>query len=430
MNLKRLLIMIFISFCFLGLFLNHSFAATTPTVYIIPIKDEITPAMSAFVTSEIKNAHQINAQGIIFEIATLGGRVDATLEMKQAIMNSKIPTVVFVQERAISAGALITIAAETIIMAPGSQMGAAEPRPFSEKAVAFVRGEFGSTAQARNRDPQIAEAMVDKEIEIEGLVEKGAILSLKAVDAQKHDYAEAILPDRNAVLDFMGWSNADVIESIPNFKFRIAQFLTGNALASILLTLGFIALVIELFTQGFGLAGIIAICSFGLYFGGNIIAGNTEWWSFFLFLLGLGLLTGEMFVPGFGILGIGGITAIVASIIFAAPEPQQGMLSLGIAFISCVIIVPVLLMYFEKAGLFNRLVLNEAETTESGYVSSFENNDLIGKTGRTVTPLRPSGIALVDDKRIDVVTNGEYLPIDTEIKIIKVEGARIVVAKA
>lgn len=427
MNIKRILSITMILFSLLFSFINICFANPNKSVYVIPVKGEITPAMASFLTNMIADANSKGAQGIIIEITTLGGRVDSAFAMKSAIMNSKVPVVAYVQERAISAGALITIAADTIIMAPGSQFGAAEPRPYDEKTVAVIRGDFGTTAQVNGRNPIVAEAMVDKNIEIKGLVEKGAILSMKATTAKEQGYADAILSDRSEILEFMGWSGANIVESIFDFKMQIAQFLTSYYITPLLLTIGFIALAIEVFTQGFGIAGLISISSFLLYFGGNIVAGNTQWWSAGLFVVGLILLGVEIIIPGFGIMGISGITAIVASVVFAAPNPSQGILSLLVAIIACAVVLPVLLKSLEKSKFFNRLLLTESQTVEKGYVNTSTIKDLVGKTGETVTPLRPAGIVLVDGMRIDVVTSGEFINPNTMIKIIRVEGSRVVV---
>lgn len=429
MNIRRITATVLILLGILAYFVNIGFANGNKTVYIIPVKGEITPAMADFLVDKISQANSNGAQGIIIEITTLGGRVDSAFAMKSAILNSEAPVVVHVQERAISAGALITISADTIIMAPGSQVGAAEPRPFDEKTVAVIRGDFGSTADVNGRDPIIAEAMVDKNIEIQGLVEKGALLSLKATTAKEYGYADAILSSRSEVLEFMGWNDANIVDSNFNFKMQIAQFLTSYYIAPLLLTIGLIAIAIEIFTSGFGIAGVIGIISFTLYFGGNVIAGNTQWWSVALFVLGLGLFIGEIIAPGFGILGISGIIAIVASIVFSAPDPGQGLFSLVIAFIGCAVVIPIFFKFFERSPMFKHIVLTESVIAENDHVNVPDNNNLTGKTGKSVTSLHPSGIVIVDGVRLDVVTTGEFIPPDTIIRIIKVEGSRIVVAE-
>jgi len=403
-------------------------AARDEQIYIVPIKGEITPAMSAYLADQIELAVLSGAKGIIIDISTLGGLVLSALEMRDSIVQSEIPVVVFVETRAASAGALITIAADTIIMAPGSHMGSAEPIPYSEKAVATVSGEFRSTAETKGRNPLIAAGMADKNLDVPGFP-RGTLVDITAEEAKELGYADAVLSNIPDILDFMGWSDAQVIEVEPNPRIKIAQFLTRHDISSILLTIAMITAIIEIFVQGFGLPGIISIIAFILYFGGGFLAGNTEWWSILLFALGLILLFIEVFVPGFGILGISGIISLIIGIIFAAPSPLQGIITLGIALAATAILIPILYKLFGGSRLFRRLVLMESETVDKGYVSNQPQVyfELAGATGITVTPLRPVGTVLIDGKRVEAISDGSYLPADTRVRVIEIKGSQIVV---
>jgi len=429
MTVKRVFVSAVILFVIIGAVIlpEPAKADDEATVYRITLHGDITHAMSVYLVKSLERANMAKADGIIIDLETYGGLVDAAVDIKGAILASEAPVVVFVKNRAISAGALITIAADTIVMAPGSHFGAAEPIPFSEKSVAFVSGEFYSTAERQGRDPQIARAMVDKQVEIEGLNKAGQILDLPASKAMEAGYADAMLSDIPEILDFMGWGGARLVEVEMDYKFRIAQFLTRYDVASILLTIGLIAVVTEIFTQGFGLAGIVAIIAYGLYFGGGLLAGSTEWWSAVLFVVGIVLLLIEMAVPGFGAFGIGGIVAMIISVIFAAPDPVRGLTSLGIAIIAAAAAIPVLYKIFGRLRVFDRFVLSEAETPDKGYVSTSVNEGLVGQTGETVTPMRPSGTILCNGERIDAVSDGSYIPAGMRIRIIRAEGTRIVV---
>ena len=378
-------------------------ASSSDQIHIVPLKGEITPAMSAFLVDQIEMADLAQAKGIIIDISTLGGRVDSALEMRKAITDSKIPIVVFVGDRAASAGALITIAADTIIMAPGSHMGAAEPIPYSEKNVAFVSGEFRTVAEEKGRDPLVAAGMADKDLEVPGFP-KGKLVNLTAEEAAKLDFIDGIESDITGVLEFMNWQNAQVVEIEPDTAVKIAQFLTRSDVASILL--------------------IIA-----LYFGGAFLAGNTEWWSVILFVIGLVLLIIEIFIPGFGIIGVSGIIMILLGIIFAAPTPGQGILNLGIAVAATAVLIPILVKIFGGPKLFRHLVLHESETVDKGYVNQAENSlsELLGKSGETITPLRPTGTILVGGKRLDAISEGSYLPNGIKIRVVEVQGTKIVV---
>ena len=397
-------------------------------VAVIAIDGEITPAMASFLERKITDANLAGADGILIEISTLGGRVVSAIEMRDAIIASAVPVAVYIGDRAISAGALISIAADKIIMAPGSHIGAAEPVPNEPKALAYVSGEFRTTAEKTGRNPEIAAAMVDQSIEIAGLVSKGEILDLTASEAYEVGYADFIASGRNEALKVMGWDNTVIAEAEMDFRYNIAQFLTSYEVASILLILGMIGLIAELFIPGFGIAGILGISFFVLYFAGGFLAGHTEWWSALVFIAGLILLAIEIAAPGFGIFGISGIIALFIGIIFAAPTFNQGIVTLLIALLAAVIAIPVFFKIFGRTKYMKRLVLTTEETAASGYTHADRKDYLLGKTGTTQTVLRPSGSVLIDGSKTDAIADGEFIDKGVLVKVIRVEGTKVVVA--
>lgn len=428
MKKRRAILFIAFLLVFMGLGLLPIQAETPGSVYIISVQGEITPAMSTYLSRHIKNAQTAGAVGIVIDIGTLGGRADAALEMRDAILYSEVPTAVFVRSRATSAGALIAIASETILMAPGSQMGSAEPIPFSEKALAVVGGAFRSTAEAHGRDPKIAEGMVDRSLDVAGFG-PDRLVDLTAEQALSLGYANAIVRNIPEVLEFMGWAGARIVEVEPDFGNRIAQFLTRAEISSILLSIGMIAILAEIYTQGFGAAGIIGLSAFALYFGGGLLAGSSEWWAAALFIGGIVLLLIEATMPGFGIFGLSGIGLVVVSIIFAAPDPRRGFISLSVALATAVVATPIMFKIFGRSRILERLVLVQSETVDQGYVSARGTDALMGAVGKTVTPMRPSGTILVDGRRLDALSEGGYLQPGTAVRIIQVEGSKIIVAE-
>jgi len=408
--------------------LSDSFAGS---VYIIPVRGEITPAMAAFVTRTIDLANTARAKGIIIEISTLGGRADAAMGIKTAILESRVPVTVFIEDRAVSAGALISIAANHIIMASGSHMGAAEPIPNTPKAVSAITAEFKGAAEARDRDPQVAAAMVDRTIMIPNITEEGSILSLTAQEAYEIGFINALLSSRAEVLTYLGLEGLTVTTVNPDVRIRIAQFLTRSDVASILLTLGMLAFIIELFAPGFGFPGIIGITLFSMYFGGGFIAGHTEWWPILLFALGLGLLIAEAAMPGFGVFGISGIIVVFASLVLAAPDPVRGLTSVGIAFTVSVISIPILGKIFGWQKLLSRFIMADVLNTEAGNVLVNSNTQLpeIGQIGTVLTQLRPSGIVRFGDTRYDCISDGEFIQIDQLVKVVQATNSKIVVVK-
>ncbi|NLO37767.1 MAG: nodulation protein NfeD [Clostridiaceae bacterium] len=401
--------------------------AAGPVVRAVLVDGEITPAMAAYLTEQIDLANDEGAIGLLLEIRTLGGQVDAAIQMRDAMVASSVPVAVYIESRAISAGALIAIAADTIVMAPGSHMGAAKPIPDDPKTVAFVSGEFRSTAEKNNRNTEIAMAMVDETIAIEGLVAAGEILDLTAQEAKANGYADHLASGRAEALKALGWDSATLVQGEMNFRHRIAQFLSSYTVASILLTVGMLALIAELFTPGFGVAGTIGIISFALYFTSGYLAGYTELWSAAIFLAGIVLIIIEIIVPGFGIFGISGLIALVVGVVFSAPTVGQGILTLLIALGATVAAVPILSKLFGKSRLIQRMVLSHAETVANGYVHTRTEHDLTGQTGVALTDLRPAGVIRIGNERVDALTEGDYIARGATVTVARVQGSKVFV---
>lgn len=430
--MKKLSIMIIIFLVVLGVgfpYADKIWADTNKTIFIIPVNGEITPAMASFFMRSIEDAEKANANAILVEISTLGGRVDAALAMKQAIEGSAIPVIVYVKDRALSAGALISISAPRLIMAPGSHMGAAEPIPYSVKSVAAIRGEFEAAAERNGRDKTIAAAMVDKEVVVPGLSSAGSLLDITAETAKEYGYAEQVLEGRDNVLAYLGFEDSHIVDNQPDLLVRMAHFFTQSNIAALVLTIGIIAIIIEIFTSGFGVAGIIGISALTIYFGSNYIVGYSQWWPIILFVIGVILLIVEFFIPGFGVLGIAGICAMLVGIVFAASDPVKGMKNLGISLVLITVLTPLLLYYFKRFGIFRGFVLSDTVVDKSVNKEENIDTDLLGKKGIALTTLRPSGIVGIDNMKIDAISQGEFIEPGVQIKVVDTKGLSVVVAK-
>ena len=213
----------------------------------------------------------------------------------------------------------------------------------------------------------------------------------------------------------------------PDASTRIVEFLTRPEISTALLILAILAMVTEIFVQGFGLPGLISIVAFALYFGGGFLTGNAQWWPVLLFLIGTVLLVIEMAVPGFGIFGVSGIAALLVGVVFAAPTPGQGIVSLCIALAAAAVLIPILYKLLGGPAFSRHFVLHEAETADKGYISKRPDTRLVGKIGEVLAPLRPSGAIRIDGRNMDAQSDGEYLPTGTRIRVVRVEGAKIVV---
>lgn len=265
----RILLFIFLV---LGICQISLASAEASLVYLLPIEGEIEPGLAAFVARGLALAERNNGS-VLLQINTFGGRVDAATEIKDLLVKAKVPVMAFVSERAWSAGALITLAAPQIAMAPGSSVGAAEPRPLEEKTVSALSAEFEATAARVGRDPRVAAAMVDADVAIEGLIEKGKILSLSAEDALEWGISDLTAGSRHEVLTHFGYENYELVELRPHWAERVARFITNSTVSSFLLTLGFLGLVVEITTPGWGVPGTGGVISLVLFFGGRYIVG-------------------------------------------------------------------------------------------------------------------------------------------------------------
>jgi len=397
--------------------------------YLISIKGTIDLGLSSYVDRALEEAEKNDVKLVIFEIDTLGGRVDAALQIRDKIMGLNIPSIVYIKNRAWSAGALISLSAENIIMGKSASIGAAEPRPAEEKTISALKAEFSSTASSRGRSKTIASAMVDKDIEIENLVEKDKILTLDADQAVDLGFIDGIAGNIEEALMILNYKNIEVKYIYPNWAEKVSRFVTNPIVSSLLLSIGFLGLIIEFWTLGWGIAGSIGIISLSLFFGGHILVGLAGWEAVILFLVGIILLLVEIFViPGFGVAGISGIIAMIASIFLASGSIIQAtyyiFISLGITILGFLL----LLKYLPSTRTWKRFILSTEQTKESGYtVETTELKKLENKKGKAVTPLRPSGIVEVMGKKINAITRGEYIESKTEIKIVSIEGNKVVV---
>ncbi|MFZ5965919.1 MAG: NfeD family protein [Bacillota bacterium] len=407
------------------------------TVYVIPIKGEIGPAVSQFVNSQIENARaDKNSVAIIFEIDTLGGRVDQATIIRDTIMKTPLKTISLVNNKAESAGVLITISAEKIVMAPGSTIGSAETIPDTEKALSYWKGELRTTAQQRGRDAQLVESMADRRMEIphpteEGkyIVQQGQLLNLTTKEAEEFGFTDYVSNDYHDILKHFDIQYDNIVEVQPDLQIKATQWVTSSIMLPIILSIGFIGLIVELLTPGFGIGGTISFVAFSLFFGGSFLAGNASTPIILLFITGIALLIIEMIIPGFGAPGIGGILCIIISIILASDSFALGVFSLLTAFVMTVIAAILLLKYGPKNKYFDRIILNAQLRKDVGFISTPNHNDMLFAEGLTITALRPSGTIEVNGKRFDVVSQGEFIEPQTKVRIISVEGRRIIVEK-
>jgi membrane-bound serine protease (ClpP class) len=303
---------------------TESASSPSGAVYVVPIAGPIDLGLAPYLSRVLTEAEADGAAAVLLDIDTPGGRLDAVLQMRDALLGSGVRTIAFVDRTAFSAGALIAIAAEEIYMAPGAVIGAATPvdgatgEAADEKIISAVRTTFRATAEARGRDPLVAEAMVDPEVAIEGLDTRGQLLTLTTNEAVAWGYADGVANTVPEALGLAGLASAPVVEATPSLAERIARFITDPGIATVLIALGVLLLIGDFFVEGFGLAGAAGLILLALFFWGHYLAGLTGWEDVALVLLGLVLIAVEIaVVPGFGIPGLLGLAALLGGLFLA-----------------------------------------------------------------------------------------------------------------
>jgi membrane-bound serine protease (ClpP class) len=417
-------------------------------VYVAPVEGIIDLGLAPFIQRVLDEAAAADAAAVVLHINTFGGRVDAAVQIRDALLNSRVRTVAFVNKRAISAGALISLAAENIVMAGGGTIGAATPvqagqpgaaaQPVSEKTVSYVRKEFRATAESRKRPLLVAEAMVDADVAIRGLIEKGKLLTLTTEEALKHKVADFRADTLESALQQLGLGGAELRRAGPNWAENVVRFLTHPVVSSLLITIAMIGILIEIRTPGFGVPGALGIASLALFFWGHWLVQLAGWEELLLVVAGVILLALELLViPGFGIAGVLGIVAILASLVLSLVGPGDtatfiltAALRVVLSLLFALLASLILLRFLPRLPFGRRLVLDRGLAAALGYASAPESDArLLGKKGRASSPLHPAGIAEIEGARVDVVSEGELIDAGEHIEVTRVDGNRIVVRR-
>lgn len=431
-------------------------------VFVVEVSGTIDQGLAPYLQRIVDRAESEGGT-VLLDIDTPGGRLDAALEMRRTLLDAEIPTVAFVDPDAFSAGALITIAAEQIHVVPGGVIGAATPVTGSgetadEKTISAVSGAFRATAEARGRDPVVAEAMVDPDVEIPGLVESGELLTLSEPEAVERGYADAVVADLDASLEAAGLADAEVVLTEPSPVESLVRFLTNPVVASLLLTVGIWLIIGDVLVGGVGFTALAGAALVAAFLWGHRLAGLAGFEDIALVVLGLVLIALEIFViPGTGVAGILGLVSLLGGAYLAmlgrefatGEQVQTAVIVVSASFLLIVAGLAAGLAYLSRGGGPRGLVLVDrlGERSEStrGWLSWLgekvgddsaaepatpHEDSLQGATGVALTDLRPSGMADIDGRRIDVVTEGGYVASGEQVEVIADHGYRRVVRAA
>ena len=427
------------------------------TIYKVPIKGTIDLGLPPFIKRVISIAEKDNASAIIFEINTFGGRVDAATQIKDAILGSKVSTIAFINRRAISAGALISLSCEKIYMTEGGLLGAATAvdmsgKKGSEKVISFMREEMASTAEKRGRNTEIARGMVDEELMFTHLVIKGdsiivndiegrkegKLISLTTEQALKYNISDGKAETLNELINLLGYSELVLKENIENWSEKLVRFLTNPVVASLLTTFGFLGILFELQSPGWGIPGVVGLICLILSLSASYIAQLATISDMLLIIAGFSLIMLEAFViPGFGVVGISGIGIVVYGLyLLLIPNVPVGEEVLSnatdgfmIGLLGAIIGIYLLLKLMVKTKFWKQLTAPGSQKKEDGYTNSFGWESLIDQIGVADTDLHPSGWVRVEDKRFFMISEGDFIEKGSSVKILSVDGNRVLVKK-
>jgi len=402
-------------------------SAGSQDIRVIAIEGEINAGQVALVRRGLTDAQEQGDHAVIVQINTLGGRVDSALKIRDMLQNTTIPTIAYVDTRAWSAGALIAISCRHIVMAPGSSIGAAEPIPDTEKNIAALKSEFAATASHMGHNPRLVESMVDKTKGYPDYAEAGQILALSEAQAKQLNLSEATVSSIEGVQHQFSLDNMNVVYVERNWKDTIAGFLQNDYVRTLFVGLILAAVLAEIKMAGMGV-GIVTAIVLGvllMYSGDDTIDNDLK--VIGAFIASLVLIAMELATPGVGIFGIVGIVLLFGSLFY--------MLGAGLSaayIIAGGIIIAAILFYFvgrrlPKSRLIAKLALTTRSTKDKGYTSQADKSAYLDKRGQTITILRPSGTVRIGTERVDAVSDGGFINRGVEVRVIKVEGTRIVV---
>lgn len=396
-------------------------------VLVVPISGTVDEGMAHLVQRAVREAESAHASALVLDINTPGGLVSAAFEIRDALVGSHVRTVAYVSQRAYSAGALITLATKTIVMAPGSSIGAAEPIPNDPKHVSALRAEFAATATRMHRDPTLAAAMVDKTVNAPAYKRSGAILSFTAEEAKRAHFIDSVEPTLDAALEY---AHVTGTRSTASYSWgeSLARFATSPEVSGILLSLGVLGLLIEMQTLH-GIAGAIGVGSLALFFGTHVYAGFSDGVVIALAVLGvLGILLELHVFPGHGLSGALGLLALAAAVFlaFGAAFSVVAIQAISIAIVLSVVLFAVFVRLAPQSAYFRRITFTNVQGPE--FVANRDFQGLVGHMGVATSYLRPAGVAHVDGERVDVLTEGDFLPAGSAIRVSRVQGSRVFVA--
>ncbi|WP_441292649.1 NfeD family protein [Sorangium sp. KYC3313] len=421
-------------------------------VTVVAISGTIDLGLSPFLERVV--AAQGEGDLLVLDISTLGGRIDAALAIRDALLRARVRTVCWVNPRAISAGALISLACDVIAVAPGATLGAATPvqigeggemKPVAEKVVSYMRKEMRATAEAKGRRGDIAEAMVDADVEVPGLDEKGKLLTLDGAQALAWGVAEVQAGSEADLFGALGRPQpAEIIRPRPSFAEELARFLSDPTLSGVLMTLGMLGILLELYAPGHGVPLAVGLSCLALFFFGHHVVKLAGWEELALFAVGAILIAVEILVPGHIVPGVAGAACVASALLLSLLDLERvpvdvawhaGWLPRALASV-CGSLAATAALAVGAARVaprtrFGRRFVLDAAIRGVAVGGPPEGPaapaSLVDRLGTAATDLRPSGKVALDGRRVEALSELGYVEAGARVRVIRAEGGRVVV---
>ena len=438
----------------LAIYFVISTVSAQQKVYYYKIDDNISKPALRLTERAVKDATEMKADYILLELNTFGGELDAADKIRTLLLNAPMPTLVFINNNAASAGALIAIACDSIYMASGSSIGAASVvnqngEVMPDKYQSYMRSLMRATAEKNGRDPDIAQAMVDPDVRIVGISDSGKVLTFTTEEAMKNGFCEGMAENREEVLQQAGLASSHIEEQSLSWIDKFINFLVNPVVSGILIMCIVGGLYFELQSPGLGLPIIIAIIGAILFFAPHYLEGLAHHWEILLFLAGVGLLMLEIFViPGFGVAGISGIILIFAAFIltmvfnvgfkFNFDPNLDAAAQVGASALT--VILSTTAGFFLSLWLGKKLITadtrfgslalkTELETGKGFSAQDMGMQQYVGKSGVTSTFMRPAGKINIDGEILEATSEHGLIDKGVEIVVVKFENAQLVVKR-
>ncbi len=435
-------------------------------VYKYRIDDQIAKPMWRTTQKCFEEATNLGADIVLIQMNTYGGLVDVADSIRTKILNSPIPVYIFIDDNAASAGALISIACDSIYMRAGGKIGAATVvnqtgEQVPDKYQSYMRATMRATAEAHGkdtiisgkdtlirwkRDPRIAEAMVDPGMFVPEISDSGKVLTFTAEEAVKYGFCEGIVKNTADILKKAGIENYEIVEYSPSSLDKVINLLLNPFVHGLLIMLIIGGIYFELQTPGIGFPLAAAAVGAVLYFAPLYLEGLAENWEILIFILGIVLLAVEIFaIPGFGVAGIAGIILMVAGLTMAMVDNlvfEGGDISTAINVVMRALMIVIVSLLFAiiaslylgkkllTSPVFPNIALRETQQKTEGFTSADPvQAKLVGMEGTAYTVLRPSGKVEINGDVFDAKSEFGFIDKGAQIKVIRYETGQLYVEK-